>query len=137
MLVTTTNEIEGHRITQYLGLVRGITVRSRSVIGNIGAGIQSLFGGNISIYTDLAEKAHEHLVGPRRGADAKPLHRGEITASRRQIGAQDQEPRRPLRQRDDQLRALPSRKRQEHRVGAAGHEVDRAVTERVHRVQRR
>ncbi len=59
MLVTTTNEIEGHRITRYLGLVRGITVRSRSVIGNIGAGIQSLFGGNISIYTDLAEKARE------------------------------------------------------------------------------
>jgi hypothetical protein len=48
MLVTTANEIEGHRVTQYLGLVRGITVRSRSVIGNIGAGIQSLFGGNIS-----------------------------------------------------------------------------------------
>src|SRR5579871_6503359 len=59
MLVTTTNDIEGHRITRYLGLVRGITVRSRSVIGNIGAGIQSLFGGNISIYTGLAEKARE------------------------------------------------------------------------------
>ena len=59
MLVTTTNDIEGHRITRYLGLVRGLTVRSRSVIGNIGAGIQSLFGGNISIYTNLAEKARE------------------------------------------------------------------------------
>jgi len=59
MLVTTTNDIEGYRITQYLGLVRGLTVRSRSVIGNIGAGIQSLFGGNISIYTELAEKARE------------------------------------------------------------------------------
>ena len=59
MLVTTTNDIEGHRITRYLGLVRGLTVRSRSVIGNIGAGIQSLFGGNITIYTDLAEKARE------------------------------------------------------------------------------
>jgi len=59
MLVTTTNDIEGHRITRYLGLVRGLTVRSRSVIGNIGAGFQSLFGGNISIYTDLAEKARE------------------------------------------------------------------------------
>ena len=59
MLVTTTNEIEGHRVTQYLGLVRGITVRSRSVIGNIGAGIQSLFGGNITIYSELAEKARE------------------------------------------------------------------------------
>ena len=59
MLVTTTNEIEGHRVIRYLGLVRGITVRSRSVLGNIGAGFQSLFGGNISIYTDLAEKARE------------------------------------------------------------------------------
>ena len=57
MLVITTNGVEGHRVTQYLGLVRGITVRSRSVIGNIGAGIQSLFGGNITIYTELAEKA--------------------------------------------------------------------------------
>ena len=59
MLVTTTNDIEGHRIAKYLGLVRGITVRSRSVIGNIGAGFQSLFGGNITIYTELAEKARE------------------------------------------------------------------------------
>jgi uncharacterized protein YbjQ (UPF0145 family) len=59
MLVTTTNEIEGRRIVKYLGLVRGITARSRSVLGNIGAGFQSLFGGNISIYTELAEKARE------------------------------------------------------------------------------
>src|SRR6266851_9814269 len=59
MLVTTTNDIAGHRVVRYLGLVRGITVRSRSVIGNIGAGIQSLFGGNITIYTELAERARE------------------------------------------------------------------------------
>jgi uncharacterized protein YbjQ (UPF0145 family) len=59
MIVTTTNDIAGHQIVRYLGVVRGITVRSRSVIGNIGAGFQSLFGGNISIYTDLAEKARE------------------------------------------------------------------------------
>ncbi len=59
MIVTTTNDIAGYRITRHLGVVRGITVRSRSVIGNIGAGIQSLFGGNISIYTGLAEKARE------------------------------------------------------------------------------
>jgi uncharacterized protein YbjQ (UPF0145 family) len=57
MLVTTTNDIEGYRIARYLGLVRGITVRSRSVIGNFGAGLQALFGGNISIYTGLAERA--------------------------------------------------------------------------------
>jgi uncharacterized protein YbjQ (UPF0145 family) len=59
VIVTTTNEVAGYRIVRHLGVVRGITVRSRSVIGNIGAGIQSLFGGNISIYTDLAEKARE------------------------------------------------------------------------------
>jgi uncharacterized protein YbjQ (UPF0145 family) len=57
MLVTTTNDVEGYRIARYLGLVRGITVRSRSVIGNFGAGLQALFGGNISIYTGLAERA--------------------------------------------------------------------------------
>lgn len=59
MIVTTTNDVAGYRITRHLGVVRGITVRSRSVIGNIGAGIQSLFGGNITIYTSLAEKARE------------------------------------------------------------------------------
>jgi uncharacterized protein YbjQ (UPF0145 family) len=59
MIVTTTNDIAGYRVTRHLGVVRGLTVRSRSVIGNIGAGIQSLFGGNITIYTELAEKARE------------------------------------------------------------------------------
>jgi uncharacterized protein YbjQ (UPF0145 family) len=59
MLVTTTNDFQGQRVVRYLGLVRGITVRSRSVLGNIGAGFQSIFGGNITIYTDLAEKARE------------------------------------------------------------------------------
>src|SRR5215470_13236406 len=57
MLVTTTNDVTGHAIVRYLGLARGITVRSRSVIGNFGAGLQALFGGNITIYTDLAERA--------------------------------------------------------------------------------
>ena len=57
MLVATTFEIAGHRIVRHLGVVRGLTVRSRSLIGNIGAGLQSLFGGNISIYVELAEKA--------------------------------------------------------------------------------
>ena len=59
MIVTTTNDIAGYRIARHLGVVRGLTVRSRSVIGNIGAGIQSLFGGNITIYTELAERARE------------------------------------------------------------------------------
>jgi uncharacterized protein YbjQ (UPF0145 family) len=59
MIVTTTNEVAGYRVVRHLGVVRGITVRSRSVIGNIGASIQSLFGGNITLYTELAEKARE------------------------------------------------------------------------------
>src|SRR5262245_20595868 len=59
MIVTTTNDVAGYRIARHLGVVRGLTVRSRSVIGNIGAGIQSLFGGNITIYTELAERARE------------------------------------------------------------------------------
>jgi len=57
MIVTTVNDVAGYRVVRHLGVVRGLTVRSRSVIGNIGAGIQSLFGGNITIYTELAEKA--------------------------------------------------------------------------------
>jgi len=57
--ITTSFDIKGYKITTQLGIVRGITVRSRSVLGNIGAGIQSLFGGNITLYTELCEKARE------------------------------------------------------------------------------
>jgi len=58
-LITTANNLEGYRITSHLGLVRGITVRSRSLIGNIGGGLQSLFGGKLSIYVELCEKTRE------------------------------------------------------------------------------
>jgi uncharacterized protein YbjQ (UPF0145 family) len=58
-LTTTAFELPGFRITQSFGVVRGIMVRSRSVIGNFGASIQSLFGGNISLYTSLCERARE------------------------------------------------------------------------------
>ena len=57
MLVSTTNDLTGYRVVRHVGLVRGVTVRSRSVIGNFAAGIQSIFGGNITIYTRLAEHA--------------------------------------------------------------------------------
>jgi uncharacterized protein YbjQ (UPF0145 family) len=57
--VTTAFGFEGYRVVRSLGVVRGITVRSRSVIGNVGAGIQAFFGGNISIYTELCEHARE------------------------------------------------------------------------------
>lgn len=56
-LVTTGFELEGYKVTKHLGMVRGITVRSRSVLGNIGAAFQSLVGGNISLYTELCEHA--------------------------------------------------------------------------------
>jgi len=66
MIVVTTNEAPGYRVVRHVGLVRGVTVRSRSVIGNFAAGIQSIFGGNITIYTRLAEharaEAYELLV---------------------------------------------------------------------------
>ena len=55
--VTTAFDIPGHRIVNNLGVIRGITVRSRSIIGNIGAGLQTLVGGNITLYTQLCEKA--------------------------------------------------------------------------------
>ena len=55
-MVTTTFDLEGYEIVEYLGVVRGIVVRSRSVFGNIGATLQTLVGGNISLYTDLCEQ---------------------------------------------------------------------------------
>jgi uncharacterized protein YbjQ (UPF0145 family) len=55
-MTTTTFTLEGHRVTRNLGVVRGIIVRSRSVVGSIGAQLQTLIGGNITIYTELCEK---------------------------------------------------------------------------------
>ena len=59
MLNTTCFTLAGYRVTKELGTVRGIVVRSRSVIGNIGASIQTLFGGDITLYTDLCERARD------------------------------------------------------------------------------
>lgn len=58
-LTTTTFELPGYRVTKSFGVVRGIIVRSRSVVGNFVAGLQSIIGGNISLYTDLCERARE------------------------------------------------------------------------------
>jgi uncharacterized protein YbjQ (UPF0145 family) len=55
-MITTALELPGYRIVRNLGIVRGLTVRSRSIIGNFAGGIQSLFGGNITIYTNLCER---------------------------------------------------------------------------------
>jgi len=57
MIVSTTFDVQGRRVREYRGVVRGITVRSRSIVGNIGAMIQALFGGNITLYTSLCEQA--------------------------------------------------------------------------------
>ncbi len=76
MLVVTTNDLPGYRVVKHLGIVRGLTVRSRSVIGNIGAAVQIFFGGNITLYTKLAEEtrseAYDQLVEHARemGANA-------------------------------------------------------------------
>jgi uncharacterized protein YbjQ (UPF0145 family) len=58
-MVTTALELPGHRIIRNIGIVRGIVVRSRSIVGSIGAGLQTLLGGNITLYTELCEKARE------------------------------------------------------------------------------
>jgi uncharacterized protein YbjQ (UPF0145 family) len=55
--VTTALDLPGHRTVRNLGVVRGIVVRSRSIVGNIGAALQTLAGGNITLYTELCEKA--------------------------------------------------------------------------------
>jgi uncharacterized protein YbjQ (UPF0145 family) len=59
LLVTTGFDFAGYRIVQYLGIVRGITVRSRSIVGGIGASLQQIVGGNITLYTELCEQARE------------------------------------------------------------------------------
>jgi len=75
-MITTSTALEGYRITRNLGVVRGITVRSRSVLGNIAGGLQTLFGGQISIYVDLCEKTREEAFqymmqhASERGANA-------------------------------------------------------------------
>ena len=56
-MVTTAFELPGYEVTQNLGIVRGIVVRSRSVVGNFFGSIQSIFGGNITIYSELCEHA--------------------------------------------------------------------------------
>ena len=59
MIVVTTNDLPGYRVVRHLGMVRGLTVRSRSVVGNLGAAIQIFFGGKITVYSKLAEQARQ------------------------------------------------------------------------------
>jgi uncharacterized protein YbjQ (UPF0145 family) len=59
MMVTTSQELPGYRIVRNFGIVRGIIVRSRSLLGSIGAGLQTILGGNITILTELCENTRE------------------------------------------------------------------------------
>ena len=74
--MTTAIEMPGYRITRSLGVVRGIVVRSRSIVGTVGAGIQSLFGGNITLFETMCEKTREQALevmmehAAQRGANA-------------------------------------------------------------------
>jgi uncharacterized protein YbjQ (UPF0145 family) len=59
MMVTTSTELPGYRIVRNFGIVRGIIVRSRSLLGSIGAGLQTIIGGNITLLTELCENTRE------------------------------------------------------------------------------
>ena len=75
-LITSSNQLEGYKIVKHLGIVRGITVRSRSVLGNMVGGLQTILGGKLSIYIELCERAREEAFqlmiehANERGANA-------------------------------------------------------------------
>ena len=74
-MTTTQFELHGFEVTRTLGMVRGIIVRSRSIFGTIGAGLQTLVGGNITLLTDLCEKTREEAL------DLMLQHAGELGAN--------------------------------------------------------
>ena len=74
-LTTTTFELPGYRVVRSFGVVRGIVVRSRSIVGNFGAQLQSLLGGNITIYRTLCERAREDAF------NQMITHAGELGAN--------------------------------------------------------
>lgn len=73
--MTTANDLPGYRVVRNLGLVRGIVVRSRSIIGTLGASLQTILGGNISLFTELCEKTREDAF------ELMLLHAGERGAN--------------------------------------------------------
>ena len=78
---TTAFTLTGQRITKELGTVRGIVVRSRSIFGNLGAGLQTIFGGDITLYTELCERARQDAYG-RMVAHAQELGANAIIGVR-------------------------------------------------------
>ena len=73
--ITTGFELPGYKVSRNLGVVRGIVVRSRSIIGTVGAGIQSLFGGNITLWTEMCEHARQEAF------DLMARHAEEVGAN--------------------------------------------------------
>ena len=74
-MVTTAFTLDGYRIVRGLGLVRGIIVRSRSLFGTIGAGLQTLVGGDITLFTNLCEETRSHAF------DRMAEHAGQMGAN--------------------------------------------------------
>jgi uncharacterized protein YbjQ (UPF0145 family) len=76
-MTTTTFTLDGYRVVQTFGVVRGIIVRSRSIFGTIGAGLQTLIGGNITILSNLCERtrqdALEQMLGHARALGANAV----------------------------------------------------------------
>lgn len=62
ILITTSTQLDGYKVKTQLGLVRGITVRSRSILGNMAGGFMTIFGGKSSIYTELCENSREEAL---------------------------------------------------------------------------
>lgn len=75
MLVSTTNDLQGYRVVRQFGLVRGLTVRSRNAVAAFGAAFQVVFGGNISVFTKLAETARQEAY------DLMVAHAAELGAN--------------------------------------------------------
>lgn len=77
LLITTSTHLEGYHITKHLGLVRGITVRSRSIFGNMIGGLQALAGGKIGAYVKLCEQtreeAYRHMIAYAEGIGANAI----------------------------------------------------------------
>jgi len=77
MLVSTASDLAGYRVVRHIGVVRGITVRSRSVVGNFIGAIASFFGGRIGVYVTLAEnaraEAYDHMVEHARDMGANAI----------------------------------------------------------------
>jgi uncharacterized protein YbjQ (UPF0145 family) len=84
-MVTTATDLPGYRIVKNLGVVRGLTVRSRSIVGSIAGGLQTLLGGNITIYTELCEQTRSETYrlmcehAQARGANAIVAMRYDAT----------------------------------------------------------